>query len=971
MSLVDRILKALPIKRKERPETRNVFVGIKPDDGAEEQRFPSNRIVSSKLIIDSPVSPITSGLPLAFVVILTALKQGYEDFLRHKADREVNRSPAYVFRDGNFVRVESHEIVVGDVVKVLSNEGIPCDMVMISSSSNDGECFITTANLDGETNLKKFRALLETKSFTNDETLTNLKMKIECEQPTTNLYKFIGTLNIFDGERKKVSLSSENVLLRGCCLKNTDFVMGCAIYTGQETKMGLNSRKSTIKFSRIEKTMNRFLIFYLCLLLFESALLVGLKHNFFSNDENKNLWYIDNEDSPSFKVIVEELLAFMILLNYTIPISMYVTVELQKFFGSMFFEWDREIYDPKTNEAARAITSDLNEELGQIEYLFTDKTGTLTENNMKFRQCSVNGIKFVDVYGKLCKKEKNIQPDPLRSYDEVIDLLKAVALCHTVRVEKVDKPNGVVNKGFSHEEECIPMSVLNDSADEADHNHNFQASSPDEKALVEACRDYGVIFQGTVDNVMKLKIGKTVKLYKLIHTLEFDPVRKRMSVMIQDERGDATLYVKGADSHIVPRLTGEKETVFSSCSDYAKDGLRTLVIAKKELSKSEFERDHEILTTAHNSVANRDENVALAYDQVERDLTLVGVTAVEDELQEGVPETLTSLRTAGIKVWVLTGDKEETAVNISYFAGHFDKNMQEMRLTNRISEEDCVEFLKQNKKILTDNVHGQYALIIDGHSLAIAQKCCRELLQEVCLLASTVLCCRMSPIQKADVVKLIKESKRHPTTAAIGDGANDVSMIQEAHVGIGLMGKEGRQAVRASDYAFGRFKFLRKAILVHGHYFYVRLAILVQYFFYKLMLETYYWCIPTCIGFLVTFIGYFVLTTIYSVANWPALFTPIFYRSFTRMCENHMWWLSILGLIVTCIVPDIVLRAIQDAKLGFKKSIYRRTSGRSIPYQRQEDYTDNNIPRNVTVVSNTVKGFANPSYDSAMESTHL
>lgn len=157
---------------------------------------------------------------------------------------------------------------------------------------------------------------------------------------------------------------------------------------------------------------------------------------------------------------------------------------------------------------------------------------------MKFRQCSVNGLKYVDVNGKLCRKEENIQPQPLKSTDEVIDLLKAVALCHTVRVEKVNKPNGVVNKGFTHDEEdSIPMSVLNESSDETGRNYNFQASSPDEKALVEACRDYGVVFHGLTDNVMKLSIGKVIKSYKLVHTLEFDPTRKRMGVMIADERG--------------------------------------------------------------------------------------------------------------------------------------------------------------------------------------------------------------------------------------------------------------------------------------------------------------------------------------------------------------------------------------------------------------------------------------------------
>lgn len=112
-----------------------------------------------------------------------------------------------------------------------------------------------------------------------------------------------------------------------------------------------------------------------------------------------------------------------------------------------------------------------------------------------------------------------------------------------------------------------------------------------------------------------------------------------------------------------------------------------------------------------------------------------------------------------------------------------------------------------------------------------------------------VLCCRMSPAQKAEVVKLVKKSDKKPMTAAIGDGANDVSMIQEAHVGLGIFGKEGRNAARSADFAFAKFKMAKRILLVHGFLYYTRASILVQYFFYKVIIFILFYFIKYLISF--------------------------------------------------------------------------------------------------------------------------
>ncbi|KAL3847179.1 hypothetical protein ACJMK2_018103 [Sinanodonta woodiana] len=780
-----------------------------------------------QLAIDTPVSPATSITPLIFVVAVTAIKQGYEDRLRHKTDREVNNREVEVIRDGKLTCIKSMDIKVGDVVKISMNQSFPCDLVMLSSHDPDGTCYITTANLDGETNLKTHFCIADTRKFQNVDDFTKLHAFIECQQPIPDLYRFIGRITLQNEssphEQVVRSLGPENVLLRGARLKNTPHIFGCAVYTGPDTKLSLNSKAKQTKFSRIERKMNTFLLIFLVILFIEASISTGLKYWYVFQPQIGQPWYVPNieiDAQVTIKRVIEDFLSFIVLYNYVIPISLYVTVELQKFVGSMYFGWDIEMYDEAGNQPAKANTSDINEELGQVEYLFTDKTGTLTENDMQFRQCSVNGVRYEEVGGMLCQANEG-QPQPVARFSEKLeDLFVVLCLCHTLRV---DYP------------EAARMGVT-DMYSSDGFDYDYQASSPDEKAFVEASRRYGIVYHGKHDDRLQITVRGEMRRYKLLHVLEFDPSRKRMSVIIQNEQDEIRLLCKGAESAILDRVvSGDKQTTLQHVNEYAVLGLRTLVIAERKLSPEEFSHFNEQLKEARNSLQDREQKLDKVFDSVETNLTLLGATAVEDKLQDDVPKTISALRAAGIKVWVLTGDKEETAVNISFSAGHFQSNMEEMRLTKIENSIQCADAISNflNRVEQGSAAHVPFALVVDGSSLTFALSEHAAVFRDLCRKCVAVLCCRMTPLQKADVVKLIKMSKDRPVTAAIGDGANDVSMIQEADVGLGMMGKEGRQAVRNSDYAFARFKFLRRALLMHGHYYYIRLSNLVLYFFYK------------------------------------------------------------------------------------------------------------------------------------------
>uniref|UniRef100_A0A3P8RBV9 Phospholipid-transporting ATPase n=1 Tax=Astatotilapia calliptera TaxID=8154 RepID=A0A3P8RBV9_ASTCA len=723
-----------------------------------------------QLMIDTPTSPVTSGLPLFFVITVTAIKQGYEDWLRHKADNEVNGAPVFVVRSGSLVQTRSKNIRVGDIVRVAKDETFPADLVLLSSDRPDGTCHITTASLDGETNLKTHYSVAETSVCQSVSQLEALQAVVECQQPEPDLYRYRCIFLLFVFVRP---LGPENLLLRGARLKNTKEIFGVAVYTGMESKMALNYKCKSQKRSAVEKSMNTFLIIYLIILLSEAILSTILKYAWQAEIKWDEPFYNQKTERNAFLLICFYFLAFLVLYNFIIPISLYVTVEMQKFLGSFFIGWDLDLYHEESDQKAQVNTSDLNEELGQVEYVFTDKTGTLTENEMQFRECSINGTKYREVNGKLLPEGMtDDSPDgsmPPLMGDELL-FLKAVSLCHTVQIS-YDQSDCLAVGGdpFSHANgvSSSPME--------------YYASSPDEKALVEA-----------------------TKRYKLLHVLEFDPNRRRMSVILQTPSGNTTFF-----------------------------SLRTLVVACRHFSPEEYIDVDKKLNSARTALQQREERLQEAFSYIEKDLQLLGATGVEDKLQDKVQETIEALRLAGIKVWVLTGDKHETAVSVSLSCGHFHRTMNILELLQQHSDNECAEQLRILSRRLREDHVIQHGLVVDGASLSLALREHEKLFMEVCKNCSAVLCCRMAPLQKAKVVRLLKTSPEKPITLAIGDGANDVSMIQEAHVGIGIMGKEGRQAVRNSDYAIARFKFLAKLLLVHGHFYYIRIATLVQYFFYK------------------------------------------------------------------------------------------------------------------------------------------
>ncbi|XP_056894279.1 phospholipid-transporting ATPase VA [Takifugu flavidus] len=990
--------------------------------------------------------------PVVFILSVTAIKDLWEDYRRHRSDKEINHMDCLVYSVAERRYVEKYwkEARVGDFIRLRCNEILPADVLLLSSSDPDRLCHIETATLDGETNLKQRQIVRSFFDLDCDFDPLKYNSIIECEKPNNDLNRFRGYIIHRSGRRD--ALYNENLLLRGCTIRNTEEAVGIVIYAGHETKAMLNNNGPRYKRSKLERQMNVD-VFWCVIILLVMCLFAAVGHGLwmFQYGDKRPVFDVLSPEGTALSPITSAIYLFLtlvIVFQVLIPISLFVSIEIVKICQVYFIHQDVELYDEETDSHLQCRALNITEDLGQMQYIFSDKTGTLTENKMVFRRCTVAGVEYshdanakrIAMYQEMDSEEeecmshggtlprrdsvtshqsgrvvlrshstkshrrtgsraeakrasilskhtafsspmeKDITPDPqlLDKFNEcssqmdfmryhsqpvsqlpsdladIIDFFIALTICNTVVVSSPNQPRQKVRMRFelkspvktiedfikrftpsrltsgsnsssssslvtnrSSNRGCSSLltspsaeSTLTKLAEERrpsdleqafspvppcnngkawnleEGELRYEAESPDEAALVYAARAYKCSLVGRLPDQVTVELPHLGKLsFELLHTLGFDSTRKRMSVVVKHPLTDQiTVYTKGADSVIMdlikPPDTGNSKgkrlkkiinRTQTYLNLYAADGLRTLCIAKKTLTKEQYACWLQHHLQAETAIQDREELLFESARQLETNLHLLGATGIEDRLQDGVPETITALRKAGLQIWVLTGDKQETAINIAYACKLLDPE-EEILTLNADSQEACALLLEESLHYLQAKflcstadptakayhsglaplqtypssatsstsswqdapfvVH-RLGLVIDGRTLAYAlDKSLEDRFLAVARSCRSVLCCRSTPLQKSMVVKLVR-NKLKVMTLAIGDGANDVSMIQVADVGVGISGQEGMQAVMASDFALPRFRYLQKLLLVHGHWCYSRLANMILYFFYK------------------------------------------------------------------------------------------------------------------------------------------
>ncbi|XP_028167293.1 probable phospholipid-transporting ATPase IA isoform X1 [Ostrinia furnacalis] len=768
----------------------------------------------------SPTGRWTTLTPLILILSVSAVKEIVEDFKRHRADDETNRRKVEVLRDGRWLSLRWEKLLVGDICKVVNNQFFPADLVLLASSEPQGISFIETSNLDGETNLKIRQANPETARLDSTRQLAEFHATVQCESPNRHLYEFNGMLK--ETNAKTIPLGLDQMLLRGAMLRNTSWVYGVVVYTGHETKLMKNSTKAPLKRSSIDRQTNTHILMLFMILLALSLLSAAFNELWVRSHSD---WYIGLTEAQNTHFGFN-FLTFLILYNNLIPISLQVTAEIVRFFQAKFIAMDSEMYHEATDTPAMARTSNLNEELGMVKYVFSDKTGTLTCNVMDFHKCSIAEM----IYNRPGESERLedtlLYQNLMRSAAAPVirEFLTMLAICHTVIPEKV---NGKIN---------------------------YHAASPDERALVMGAARFGFVFETRTPTCVRIRVpapatataaGPTAAMatqeeeYAILNVIDFTSSRKRMSVIVRTPTGEIKLYCKGADSVIYPRLAGGPAAPYSAATlahleHFASEGLRTLVFAVADVPEALYQEWSNTYHKASIAIQEREQKIEEAALLIENNLRLLGATAIEDKLQDGVPDTIAALLKANMYVWVLTGDKQETAINIAHSARLIHSAMP-LLILNEDSLDGTRETISRHAAEFGDNLRKQneVALIIDGKTLKYAMGCdLKKDFLDLCISCKVVVCCRVSPIQKAEVVEMVSTATG-AVTLAIGDGANDVAMIQRASVGVGISGVEGLQAVCASDYSIAQFRFLLRLLLVHGAWNYSRISKLILYSFYK------------------------------------------------------------------------------------------------------------------------------------------
>lgn len=876
-------------------------------------------------------------IPLMFVLTVTAIKDAFEDHARYKQDKTKNFAKYDVFRNGQWIEVLSKDILTGDIIRIEEDRRIPCDVMLVASGIDHGShCFIDTKDLDGETNLKTKivpKSILQLcRQDRNSGPQYNFTLRCDGPNGTMNEWNADLQAGRSDSAQERENLNLDHLILADCVLKNCSWILGVAVYTGEQTKIRQNMEAQLSKMQSKTTGVTRFLKrCFLCLAALQVALCIsaGAATSEWQGKQGNGAWYLDFNIPPA-KTGFLRFWTWFIICKDLVPISLYVSLEMVQLWQAFFISRDYAMSVPEEGSGssssnqrafARAQTSHLNEELAQMHYIFSDKTGTLTQNNMKFKKCVIGHAQYgtgTTEAGVILQAKNNGQDislalenlrqrreaeSDIRGYthphcefngeEKMKEALRPLRRAHSAeeaqhseRVKLFLYALALNNSAFPKPKTGQPERKMDLSDPRTPVDIAMDSSSPDDKALAHFAQFMGFeLFSRSGGRVrLRMKLPSSdghadaapqFEDFELVTSIEFSSKRKRLTVIVRRigsnglPEGPLQIFTKGADSVVMSLmraanaggLEGEEWAFAGKClSDFGSESLRCLVVAYSEQDpdwwynptggwKNRYEAEQREFSDNEKGHVDGSCSTECRMCAVEREieisanLHLLGLTAIEDKLQDGVPECLKLLLEAGIKVWVLTGDTVATAINIGLSCNLLDFTMESSgRLIildkNITNAHDLMAAIRDAAQRIESEsqrsslpfgmaIHGEVWKIIVHHGGPLADS-----FFDLAARCKSVIACRLEPKEKAAIVEQVKLRQGVPCLA-IGDGNNDTPMIKTADIGVGIRGVEGASAAASADYAISQFRFLTRLLFVHGHWNYRRISALVNYVFYK------------------------------------------------------------------------------------------------------------------------------------------